>query len=70
MDVAREVVGIARAGLKSRGNLNGDGQDESVFLNPLDEIIAKKTTFAEDLLSLYHGRWKGSVDPLFEEFQY
>ncbi|MGV0879918.1 glutamate--cysteine ligase [Martelella sp. FLE1502] len=70
VDVAREVVGIARAGLKSRGNLNGDGQDESVFLNPLDEIIAKKTTFAEDLLSLYHGRWKGSVDPLFEEFQY
>ncbi|TPW28778.1 glutamate--cysteine ligase [Martelella alba] len=69
-DIAREVIEISRAGLKARNNRNSDGTDESVFLTPLDEIIAKKTTFAEDLLSLYNGRWNQSVEPLFAEFQY
>ncbi|AMM85167.1 glutamate--cysteine ligase [Martelella sp. AD-3] len=70
LDVGREVIEIARAGLKARNNLNASGQSEAVFLMTLDEIIAKKATFAEDLLALYHGRWNGSVDPLFAEFQY
>lgn len=70
MDVAREVIAISRAGLKARGRLNGDGQDESLFLASLDEIIAKKTTLADDLLMLYNGRWNGSVEPVFDDYQY
>ncbi|MBB5571560.1 MULTISPECIES: glutamate--cysteine ligase [Rhizobium] len=70
LDVAREVVGISRDGLKNRARVNGDGQDESVFLAPLDEVLAKKGTLADDLLMLYHGRWNGSVEPVFEEYQY
>lgn len=70
LDVAQDVIAIARTGLQARGNRNSDGRDESVFLMTLDEILAKKATFAEDLLALYHGRWHGSVDPLFSEFQY
>ncbi len=56
--------------LKNRKRLNGEGQDETVFLSSLDEVLAKKTTLAEDLLALYHGRWGGSVLPVFEEYQY
>ena len=70
LDVAREAVAISKAGLKARARLNGEGQDESIFLQPLDEVLAKKTTMADDMLSLYHGRWNGSVDPVFEEYQY
>ncbi|OHV75817.1 glutamate--cysteine ligase [Rhizobium sp. LCM 4573] len=70
IDIAREVVGISKAGLRSRNYVNGEGVDESVFLNPLDEILAKKTTLAEDMLALYNGRWNGSVEPVFEEYQY
>jgi glutamate--cysteine ligase len=33
-------------------------------------VLAKKATLAEDLLSLYHGRWHGSVEPVFEDYQY
>jgi glutamate--cysteine ligase len=69
-DIARDVLDISKAGLKARNRLNGDGQDESIFLAPLDEVLAKKATMAEDLLSLYHGRWNGSVEPVFEEYQY
>ena len=47
------------------------GQDDQ-SVDPSDDrkSVSRETTFAEDLLALYHGRWKGSVDPLFEEFQY
>jgi glutamate--cysteine ligase len=33
-------------------------------------VLAKKATLAEDLLSLYNGRWNRSVDPVFTEYQY
>ena len=70
LDVARDVVAISRAGLKARNRLNGEGQDESIFLGPIEEVLAKKSTMAEDMLALYHGRWNGSVEPVFEEYQY
>jgi glutamate--cysteine ligase len=70
LDIARETMSISRTGLQNRKRLNDDGQDESVFLNPLDEVLAKKTTMAEDLLALYNGRWNGSVLPVFDEYQY
>uniref|UniRef100_A0A7C1SY51 Glutamate--cysteine ligase n=1 Tax=Agrobacterium albertimagni TaxID=147266 RepID=A0A7C1SY51_9HYPH len=70
MEVAREVVEMSRAGLKARGQLNSEGQDETVFLNTLDEVLAKRMTLADDMLALYNGRWNGSVEPVFEEYQY
>ena len=57
-------------GLAAGARLNGDGIDETIFLAPLDEVLAKKATLAEDMLALYHGRWNGSVEPVFAEYQY
>jgi glutamate--cysteine ligase len=70
LDVARDAARISTAGLKARAKLNGDGQDESVFLQPLEEVLAKKATLADDLLALFNGRWNGSVEPVFDEYQY
>ncbi|WP_439629700.1 glutamate--cysteine ligase [Shinella sp.] len=70
LDVAREIVSISREGLKARARLNGDGVDETIFLAPLDEVLAKKATLAEDMLALYNGRWNGSVEPVFTDYQY
>jgi glutamate--cysteine ligase len=69
-DIGREVLSIARAGLASRARTNGEGVDETVFLSPLDEVLAKKSTLAEDMLTLYEGRWGRSVEPVFAEYQY
>ncbi|MFD1745883.1 glutamate--cysteine ligase [Rhizobium helianthi] len=70
MDIAREIVTISADGLKRRQRLNSEGQDESIFLQPLEEILAKKKVLAEEMLSLFNGRWNGSVEPAFEEYQY
>ena len=68
--LSREVLAIARAGLTARGRLNEDDNDESHFLAPLEETVARGKTAAGELLDLYHSRWNESVDPVFEEYAY
>lgn len=41
LDVAREVLNISHAGLVARNRLDSDGQDESGFLSPLEEVVAR-----------------------------
>ena len=70
LDLARETLKIAAHGLKRRGQLNRNGADESIFLEPLIEIVHANQTPAERKLELFHGAWNGSVDPVFKEFAY
>jgi glutamate--cysteine ligase len=66
-DVARDALAFARAGLSKRAMVNGDGRDETHFLDPLDDIVASGRTPAEGLLERFHGPWGGSVTPAFRE---
>ncbi len=69
-ELAREVLGLARLGLANRARKNRDGYDETSFLNTLDEVVARGTTSAEEMLSAYHTRWGGSIEPVFLEYAY
>ncbi len=69
-DVAKDMVAIAREGLKRRNRLNGGMVDETGYLAELEEIAASGITPAERLLELYHGPWAGDVSPVFEAFAY
>ena len=74
-ELAIEALKISLAGLQRRGRAgNGcctrDGADESGFLQPLLEIAEAGQTPAERKLELFHGPWKGSVDPVFSEYAY
>ncbi|GHD14170.1 glutamate--cysteine ligase [Tianweitania populi] len=69
-DVAREVLAISRRGLANRARLNKDGYDETSFLSPLDEVVARGTTSAEDMVNAFHMRWGGSIEPIFQEYAY
>jgi glutamate--cysteine ligase len=53
-----------------RAEDNWFGQDERQFLTALRGIAASGRTPADEKLDLYHGRWRGSVDPIFAEFAY
>ncbi len=68
--LAREVLAISRKGLSNRGRTNRDGYDETSFLSPLDEVVARGTTSAEEMLSAYHTRWGNSIEPAFQEYAY
>jgi len=70
LDVARQVLEIAEAGLRNRARIDGSGLDETHFLETLRTIARSGRTPAEDKLAAFHGRWNGSVDPLFTEEAY
>jgi glutamate--cysteine ligase len=69
-ELAAETLKIAAHGLKRRARLNKNGADESVFLEPMIEIVESNQTPAERKLELFHGAWGGVVDPVFKEFAY
>ena len=65
-DIAAEVLAISRNGLAARARLNDAGDNETGYLQPLDEIVSTGKVPAERLLDLYHGAWGGKVDPIYE----
>ncbi|CAM5773607.1 glutamate--cysteine ligase [Mesorhizobium amorphae] len=69
-EVARETLALSRMGLRNRNRLNRDGFDETSFLSTLDEVVARGTTSAEEMLSAYHTRWGDSIEPVFLEYAY
>ncbi|WP_291844885.1 glutamate--cysteine ligase [Maricaulis sp.] len=69
-DIAREVLAIARAGLRARAKLNGHGESETLFLDDLDDIVRTGRTRAEDLIERFNGEWGGSIEPVFTECAY
>lgn len=68
--LAREMVSLAKGGLARRKQLDRSGRDETWFLAPLEEIVERGTTPAEELLALYRDEWNGSVDPVFRKLAY
>ena len=69
-DVARDVLAIAREGLRRRARLSGGFVDETGYLAELDEIAESGITPAERWLTLYHGEWKGDLTPIYEAAAY
>jgi glutamate--cysteine ligase len=69
-DVARQAVEIAREGLRRRRLLNRRGEDETIYLAPLDETVRTGRTPAERLLDKLSGPWGGDLSRVFREYAY
>ena len=69
-DVAKDMVAIAKSGLKNRNRLSGGMVDETNYLSELEEIAASGITPAERLLDLYNTRWAGDAGRVFDDFAY
>lgn len=66
-DLGRQALAIADRGLRARARLNADGQDESLYLEPLHQIMEGGPTQAEHWLHRYATAWQGDVSPIFAE---
>jgi len=69
-EIATESLKLARAGLERRKRLDAGGEDETHYLEVLDDRLARRTTPAQELLDKFHGPWGGSVDPIYAEEAY
>ncbi|MBV9932333.1 MAG: glutamate--cysteine ligase [Alphaproteobacteria bacterium] len=69
-DLGRRVLDLADAGLRARARLNSIGENESGFLDPLREILARGKTPAEMLLDRYRGEWAGDVSRVYDDMSF
>jgi glutamate--cysteine ligase len=65
LPIARDALRIARNGLAARNRLNSSGEDETIFLESLEDIAGSKLTPAEQLLRKFEGEWRGDIDRIF-----
>lgn len=68
--IAREVLRIARRGLRARRRINAASQDEAVYLDPLDEVALTGRTLADILIERFEGPWHRQIDHVFEEYAF
>lgn len=66
-DVARDVVALARSGLKRRAFRDASGDNETKYLDHLEKIIDENCTSAEYWLKRYFEAWNENIDPTFDE---
>jgi glutamate--cysteine ligase len=69
-EVGREILSITRAGLTRRARLDDAGRDETVYLDPLDNIVETGRVAAQDWIARFEGEWGGVVDPVFTQARY
>ncbi len=70
LDIAREVTDMSASGLRARARVNARGQDERIYLEPVQQIVESGRTVADDLLAAYEKTWNRNIDRVFTEFAF
>lgn len=65
-DLGREVLDIAHGGLAARARLNVSGDNETGYLETLDEIVSTGKVPAQRLLDAYYGEWNEDVSKVYK----
>ncbi|AWW74247.1 glutamate--cysteine ligase [Erythrobacter sp. KY5] len=65
-DLGREALRIAHSGLAARGKLNASGDNETGYLETLDEIVSTGKVPAQRLLDAYYGEWGEDVSRVYK----
>ena len=69
LELARQMLIIATKGLERRAAENG-GRTEIGFLEPLQDLVDRGYTRADELLAAYKGEWKGDLCRLFDAYNF
>jgi glutamate--cysteine ligase len=70
LELARQALGIAQAGLRRRAFANAKGADERIFLEPVEVIVRDGLTPADEILLRYERDWGRRTDPLFTDYAF
>lgn len=70
LEVARELVDLARAGLKRIDARSKTGRDETLFLDPVYETLDRGVSPGRQLLERWEGSWRQRKDLLVEYAKY
>jgi glutamate--cysteine ligase len=70
LDLSRQAVALAQAGLRARARAGNGQADEAGYLDVLADSVARGQVQADRLLALYEGGWGRSLTPLYEAVSY
>lgn len=68
--VAQAALGISREGLKARGSQNAYGENESLFLQELDDFAKTGRSNADRLIARYNGGWDRDILRAYDDCIY
>lgn len=69
-ELARQVLEISRQGLNARAKLNAHGENETIFLQDLDRMVAEGQSNADRLIALFKGKWAEDVTQSYQDCVY
>jgi glutamate--cysteine ligase len=70
LEVARELVVLARAGLARIDAQNAMGENESLFVEPLEQILDRGTSPGRAIIERWDGAFRQRIDRLVEYAKY
>ncbi|TMA10514.1 MAG: glutamate--cysteine ligase [Deltaproteobacteria bacterium] len=70
LDLARELLEIAWEGLKRQRVLNGNGDDETIYLKPLRDLLSQGKCPADMLVEKWEGELEHDIKKLIEYSAY
>lgn len=70
LSLATSVLNLSNEGLKRRNVLNRNGQDESIFLNPLRKIIETERTPSDELIKKFLEDWDKDLVNMYKEYTF
>ncbi|TXL71541.1 glutamate--cysteine ligase [Vineibacter terrae] len=68
--LAQHMVAIAEAGLRARRQLDTQGRDETMYLDPLRRIADSGVTLAEEKAARVAREFNGKAEALYEAYAY
>lgn len=69
-EISIAALAISREGLKTRGQTNAHGENESVFLQELDNFARTGRSNADRLISDFTGKWDGDILQAYNDCRY
>ncbi len=72
LDVARDALAVAQAGLAARAKSGAGGliPDETHFLNALQETVDRGYSPAQKMIRLFNCEWQGDTQRIYQEYSY
>ena len=64
-EIAEQFLKISSKGLESRSNLNAVGENETIHIDYLYEMVHKKETSASRLINLYKSKWNNDLKQIY-----